>query len=83
MLAPTGRLDPVSVARLSEVAITRLGTFSSLVLDLRDLAEIDAGGMYDLSRPPWDELAPVVWTDARTSDRLAAIDHAVALTFIG
>jgi hypothetical protein len=82
VLAPTGRLDAISVARLSEVAITRLGSFSSLVLDLRDLAEIDADGMYDLSRPPWDELAPVVWTDSRTRDRLAAIDHAIALTAI-
>ncbi len=82
VLAPTGRLDAISVARLAEVAMTRVGTFSSLVLDLRDLAEIDAGGMSDLSRPPWPDLAPVVWGDARTRECLADIDHAVTLTVV-
>ncbi len=82
ILAPTGRLDPVSVARLAEVAVSRLGTFSRLVVDLRDLAEIDEGGMSDLSRPPWSELSPVVWSDARTRARLAGISHAITLTAV-
>lgn len=83
VLAPTGRLDAISVARLADVATTRLGTFSSLVLDLRDLAEIDLGGVSDLSRAPWPELAPVVWGDRRTHDRLAQLDHDLTLTVIG
>ena len=82
ILAPTGRLDAVSVARLAEVALTRRGTFSRLVLDLRDLAEIDEGGMVDLARAPWPELGAVVSSDARTLGRLAGIDHGITLTAV-
>lgn len=83
VLAPTGRLDAISVSRLAEVALSRLGTFSSLILDLRDVAQIEAGGMLDLGRPPWLELAPAVWGDARTLDRVAGIDHEITLLVVG
>ena len=80
ILAPTGRLDAISVGRLAEVATSRVGTFSRLVIDLRDLAEIDESGMSGLGRPPWTDLAPVVWSDARTLGRMAGIDHGITLT---
>jgi hypothetical protein len=71
VLTPTGRLDPISVARLLDVALSRRGSFTHLVVDLRDLAEIESGGIDDLGRTPWDELDPVLWGDARTRLRLA------------
>ncbi|HET8978671.1 MAG TPA: hypothetical protein VFN87_10975 [Solirubrobacteraceae bacterium] len=55
-MAPTGRLDAVSVGRLADVALTRSGTFSRLVLDLRELAEFDAGGVRELA--VWRTLVP-------------------------
>ncbi len=51
-LAPTGSLDSTSVERLSEVALTRAGTYRSLTLDLRDIAEIDPAGVTALMRWP-------------------------------
>ena len=51
-LAPTGRLDGTSVSRLADVALTRLGSFAHLHIDLRDLAEIDAAGILQMSRWP-------------------------------
>lgn len=43
-LTPTGCLDSPSVGRLADVAFSRSGTYSRLVVDLRDLAEVrDAG----------------------------------------
>jgi ABC-type transporter Mla MlaB component len=51
-LAPTGRLDGTSVTRLADVALTRMGTFDRLLIDLRDLAEIDVAGVRDLAGWP-------------------------------
>jgi ABC-type transporter Mla MlaB component len=51
-LAPTGSLDSTSVQRLSEVALTRAGTYRSLTVDLRDIAEIDPAGVTALMRWP-------------------------------
>lgn len=45
VLAPTGCLDATSVERLTEVVLTRLGSFDRLTLDIRDLAELDAAGV--------------------------------------
>jgi len=49
VLTPTGRLDATSIGRLFEVALTRRGTFSRLVLDLRDVAAIEPAGLEELS----------------------------------
>lgn len=52
VLAPTGRLDATSVGRLLDVAATRQGSFSTLAIDLRDLAAIDAAGVRELAGWP-------------------------------
>jgi hypothetical protein len=51
-LSPTGNLDAISVARLSDVALTRAGTYTRLVLDLSDLAAVDSGGVDGLGGWP-------------------------------
>ncbi len=56
MMAPTGRLDATSAERLADVALTRLGSYSRLVLDLGDVAEIDADGVRALAG--WADLLP-------------------------
>jgi hypothetical protein len=71
VLAPTGCLDATSVDRLADVGLTRVGTFSRLVVDLRDLAEIDRSGLTRLAAwpeflPPGDiELVLLADTDVR------------------
>lgn len=52
LLTPTGRLDAISVGRLMDVALTRAGSYTRLVLDLRDVAEFDAGGVRRLASWP-------------------------------
>ena len=47
-LAPIGCLDTVSVARLTDVAVSRQGTFTRLVLDLRDVAQFEPAGLRQL-----------------------------------
>jgi hypothetical protein len=51
-LAPTGCLDSTSVGRLADVALSRSGSYRRLVLDLRDLAEIDPAGVRHLAGWP-------------------------------
>lgn len=68
-LVPTGRLDATSAARLAEVAISRLGTFSRLVLDLRDLAEVEPAGLRELSA--WADRLPVEGVEVAILDHVA------------
>jgi ABC-type transporter Mla MlaB component len=56
-LAPTGRLDDDSVGRLADVVTSRHGTFDRLVVDLRDLAAIDASGLDALAT--WPDRLPL------------------------
>ncbi len=56
LMAPTGRLDATSAERLADVALTRVGSYSRLVLDLGDVAEIDADGVRALAG--WPDLLP-------------------------
>lgn len=51
-LAPTGCLDATSVGRLADVALSRTGTFRRLIIDLRDLAQIEAAGVRHLAAWP-------------------------------
>jgi hypothetical protein len=54
LMAPTGCLDATSAGRLADVALTRLGSYSCLVLDLGDVAEIKPDGVRALAA--WPEL---------------------------
>jgi CheY-like chemotaxis protein len=45
VVAPTGHLDPRSVARLREVAESRLARFDALIVDTRDVASAPAPGI--------------------------------------
>ncbi len=75
-LAPTGALDRTSVQRLSEVALTRAGTYARLTLDLRELAEIAVDGVQELTAwpedPAWAGVALAVLADADMRRRLDA-----------
>jgi anti-anti-sigma regulatory factor len=51
-LAPTGCLNATSVGRLADVALSRTGTFDRLIVDLRDLAEVDVTGVHHLAAWP-------------------------------
>lgn len=51
-LAPIGRLDRSAVERLTEVVASRLGSFTSLALDLRHVAELDRVGLERISAWP-------------------------------
>ncbi len=51
-LSPTGRLGATSAAHLADVALTRAGTYSRLVLDLGEVAEIDPAGVRALATWP-------------------------------
>ena len=51
-VAPTGSLDRENVSRLADIAITRAGSFRHLVLDLRDLSDIDVDGIDGLRQWP-------------------------------
>jgi hypothetical protein len=72
VLAPTGRLDATSVERLTDVVLTRLGSFDRVVLDFRDLAEVEDAGVRALdawrSLPALDgiELQALLDRGART-----------------
>lgn len=48
VLTPTGRLDAISARRLADVVTSRIGTFSRLIIDLRDLAELSVAGLEDV-----------------------------------
>lgn len=48
VLAPTGRLDDTSARRLADVVQSRAGTFTRLIVDLRDLAEVSRRGIEDV-----------------------------------
>ena len=69
-LGPTGCLDAISAGRLADVALTRVGSYSRLVLDLGEVAEIEAGGVRALAG--WPDLLPpqnvelLVLADARS-----------------
>lgn len=52
LLAPTGCFDAASAGRLLDVALSRLGTFTRLALDLLDIADVDAAGLAHLSSWP-------------------------------
>jgi hypothetical protein len=52
LLVPTGRLDATGADRLADVALTRVGSYSRLVLDLGEVAEIDADGARALAGWP-------------------------------
>jgi hypothetical protein len=56
LMAPTGCLDATSAGRLADVALTRLGSYSCLVLDLGDVAAIKPDGVRALAG--WPELLP-------------------------
>lgn len=51
-LTPTGRLDQTSVGRLADVALSRLGTFSNLVLDVSDVVATEPAGILALAEWP-------------------------------
>ncbi len=60
LMAPTGRLDATSAERLADVALTRVGTYSRLVLDLGEVAEIEPDGVRALAAWPDSLPAPGV-----------------------
>jgi hypothetical protein len=66
LMAPTGRLDATSAERLADVALTRLGSYSCLVLDLGEVAAIDADGVRALAA--WPELLPAGMVQLRLAD---------------
>ena len=83
VLAPTGHLDRTSVTRLTDVVISRAGSFDRIVLDLRDLAEIESSGVQELARCS-EQLAPapvllMLMADEGARRRLAATDVTLAL----
>ena len=45
IVAPSGRLDASGADRLREVLMSRAGDYDMVVLDLRDLAFVDAAGV--------------------------------------
>lgn len=57
VLTPTGRLNGTSAERLADVVQSRIGTFSRLVIDLRHLAEISAGGVETIRG--WSQNGPL------------------------
>lgn len=52
VLTPTGKLDIASAKRLADVVRSRIGTFSRVVIDLRDLAEFSSAGIEDVCAWP-------------------------------
>ena len=52
VLSPTGTLDLTSVERLADVAVSRAGTFTRLVLDLREVAAVEGAGLRRLTALP-------------------------------
>jgi anti-anti-sigma regulatory factor len=52
VLSPTGTLDLISVERLADVAVSRAGTFTRLVLDLREVAAVEVPGLHRLTALP-------------------------------
>jgi anti-anti-sigma regulatory factor len=52
VLSPTGTLDVISVKRLADVAVSRAGTFTRLVLDLREIAAVEGPGLRQLIALP-------------------------------
>ena len=75
VVAPAGRLDGVSVARLREIVETRRTLYPRIVIDLRDLLDADATGLDALvswdAELPWDPTVAALG-DPRT---LAALDR--------
>ena len=51
-IAPTGTLDATNVGRLADVAASRAGTFTRLVIDLRELSDIGSDGVSRLAAWP-------------------------------
>jgi anti-anti-sigma regulatory factor len=51
-LRPTGRFDADTGSRLIELALARLGSFTRLVLDLRDLDKVEPSGLAHLTGWP-------------------------------
>jgi hypothetical protein len=74
VVAPAGRLDATSVARLREIVETRRTLYPRILIDLRELLDADAAGLHALAawhaERPWD---PTVATlgDPRTRTALA------------
>jgi hypothetical protein len=82
VVAPTGLLDPVSVARLREIVETRRTLYPRIVIDLRELLEAEEPGLAALvswdAEQPWDPTVAALG-DARTVTALADAGLAGAL----
>ncbi len=84
VLTPTGRLDAASAARLAAVARSRLGTFTRVVIDLRDLAEFSSAGLQEVQA--WATAGPLRNVDLRflgdpvVRSRIEALEMSGALT---
>jgi ABC-type transporter Mla MlaB component len=81
VLSPTGSLDSTSVGRLTDMLLNRAGAHDRIVIDLRDLAEIDRSGVAELAACA-ARLAPdTLWlmADESTRQRLAATEVALTL----
>ncbi len=82
-LVPTGRLDGTSAERLAEVVESRIGRFSKLVVDLRDLAEISPAGVKGILE--WSRNGPLkdvpvqLVGDADVRTRISALGPAAAV----
>lgn len=80
VLAPTGNLDATSVGRLTDMLLSRASSYDQIVIDLRELAEIDRTGVAELAdcanRLPPGSLR--LMADESAQRRLAATE--VALT---
>jgi hypothetical protein len=65
----------MSVERVRDVAASRVGTFERLVLDLRELTEVDAGGVRELiawaSAGVWRGAEVGLTADDRVGEALA------------
>lgn len=51
-IAPTGTLDAINVGRLADIAASRAGSYTRLVIDLRDLSDIGPDGVRGLAAWP-------------------------------
>ena len=76
-VAPTGSLDGENVGRLADIAITRAGSFRRLVLDLRDLSDIDADGIDGLRQWPERVLSGEISRELLVDDAVRRALHAV------
>jgi ABC-type transporter Mla MlaB component len=84
VLTPTGNLDQTSVGRLTDMLLSRVSSYDRIVIDLRDLADIDRSGVAELAACA-ERLAPgSLWllADESARRRLAATEVALTLPLL-